>query len=109
MAEAKQGTSKTQSILVSILGVLGVAYYFTIGRENQQQAVTNTMADIEHKVANDAVAQYGIAKRQGDAMQVCVQAGMVSAAWLQAKDETQYGQWKAVEKADCARAGLARP
>ena len=94
---------------MAILGVLGLVYYFTIGQERRQEAVAATMTDIRAKVANDAVAQYGIAKRQGDLMQTCVQAGFVSAAYLQARDETQYGQWKATEKEDCAKAGVARP
>lgn len=69
----------------------------------------SSMKNIENQVAADAVTQYEIAKRQGDAMQTCVQAGMVSAAFLQAKDEANYTKWKATERADCARAGLALP
>lgn len=64
------------------------------------------MRDIETKVARDAVERYEIAKRQGDPMMVCVQAGMVSAAWLQAKNEREYSKWKDIEKADCKKAGL---
>lgn len=91
-----------------VLGVLGVVAYFTIGREAEHQYVAAGMADIHGQVADDAVAQYAIAKRQGDPVQVCVQAGLVSAAWLQAKDEPRYQAAKATEAADCARAGLAR-
>lgn len=61
---------------------------------------------VTNKVAEDAVAQYNIAARQGDPMQICVQAGMVSAAFLQAQDEVSYRQWKATEKVDCHRASL---
>lgn len=64
------------------------------------------MRDIENKVARDSVEQYEIAKRQGDPMMVCVQAGMVSAAWLQAKNEAEYKKWKDIEKDDCKKAGL---
>jgi hypothetical protein len=63
---------------------------------------------VEDKVAADAVAQYGIAKRNGAPLDVCVQAGMVVAAYLQAKDETHYQQWKQTEKEDCAKIGLVR-
>lgn len=66
------------------------------------------LEDIHNKVATDAVAQYDIAKRQGDKMQTCVQAGFVAAAYLQAKDETNYTQWKATEKADCTAAGVPK-
>ncbi|PKA10000.1 hypothetical protein [Leptospira harrisiae] len=68
--------------------------------------VENQMADIENKVAEDSVEQYNIAKRQGDKIQICVQAGMVSAAYLQAKNETKYSEWKSIESKDCKAAGL---
>jgi hypothetical protein len=97
--------TRTQG-LVAVLGVLGAAAYLTIGRDAEKQAVQTAVADIEKQVAADALAQYEIAKRQGDPMQTCVQAGFVSAAYLQAKDEGSYRQWKSVEKADCAKAGL---
>lgn len=105
MAEAAAESKRVQ-LLVGVLVVLGGVYWFTIGED---RAVASGMADIEAKVALDAVAQYEIAKRQGDAMQTCVQAGMVSAAFLQAKNEAHYTQWKATERADCARAGMPSP
>jgi len=61
---------------------------------------------LENKVASDAVQEYEIAKRNGTAMDACVHAGLVAAAYLQAKDESNYQQWKATERADCAAAGL---
>lgn len=70
--------------------------------------VENQMADIEKKVAEDSVSQYNIAKRQGDKIQICVQAGLVSAAYLQAKDEAKYSEWKSIESADCKAAGINR-
>ena len=69
-------------------------------------AVDAQMDGIHNKVADDMVAQYEIAKKQGDAMQTCVQAGMVSSAYLQAQDETKYNEWKAIEKTDCKTAGI---
>lgn len=64
--------------------------------------------DIERKVAGDAVAQYNIVRQSGSAIDLCVQAGLVSAAMLQAQDEAGYAEWKAVERRDCGEAGLAR-
>lgn len=101
--------SKRQQVLVAILGVLGVVAYFTIGKEAETKYVASEMDDIHNKVARDAVTQYEMAKRQGDPIQTCVQAGLVSAAWLQAKNEPQYQAAKATEKADCARAGMPQP
>ncbi len=71
--------------------------------------VDSQMKKIETKVADDFVAKYQIAKREGDKMQICVQAGIVAASYLQAKDEANYQQWKQTEKADCRKAGISRP
>ena len=70
------------------------------------QAVEAQMDSTYDKVSSDMVAQYDIAKKQGDPIQTCVQAGMVSAAYLQAKDEAKYNKWKAIEKTDCKAAGI---
>ncbi|MAQ92642.1 MAG: hypothetical protein CMM84_03800 [Rhodothermaceae bacterium] len=64
------------------------------------------MDQIEDQVAADAVNQYDIAKRNGDPMDICVQAGLVAAAFLQAENESAYAEWKDVERADCAAVGL---
>lgn len=72
------------------------------------ELANSQLNSIEDQVAADAVNQYEIAARQGDAMQTCVQAGMVSAAFLQAEDETNYQKWKSQEAVDCARAGVPR-
>jgi hypothetical protein len=69
--------------------------------------LAETLQVIQNRVAADTVTQYGIAQRNGSAMDVCVQAGMVTAAYLQAKDEPNYQRWKQIEKADCEKAGLA--
>lgn len=85
-----------------IAGVL-LAMVMT-GCDSQEQQI-NT---IHAKVADDAVEQYDIAKKQGDKVQICAQAGIVSAAYMQAKDEPKYNEWKAVEKADCKAAGITQ-
>jgi len=64
------------------------------------------MADIEKKVCSDAIEQYEIAVRQGDKIQIAVQAGFVSAAMLQAKDEEGYREWKAVQDRAEKAAGI---
>ena len=68
----------------------------------------NTMEDIQNRVAEDAVRQYEIAERQGDKMQIYVQAGLVSAAYLQAQDEANYRRWKEVEREAGRRIGINR-
>ncbi len=70
------------------------------------QQTSKTMDDIYKKVSADAVEQYNIANRQGDKIQICVQAGLVSAAYLQEKNESSYQNWKAIQKIDCQKAGI---
>ena len=98
-------TNNFQAILGLIVAVDFGWYFFGGGLEHQ---AVKEMNKIENQVAADSVEQYNIAKRQGDAMQICVQAGMVSAAYLQAKDESNYQTWKTTEDADCKAAGVSR-
>ncbi len=92
--------------MTRIQGFAGAALALlcTVGCE--QKIAEKIESDVYAKVTADAVAQYGIAKRSGDKMQTCAQAGLVSAAYLQAKDEPKFNEWKATEKADCAAAGM---
>ncbi|MEQ1908020.1 MAG: hypothetical protein ABMA15_04315 [Vicinamibacterales bacterium] len=104
---APSGARASSAGAVIALLLMGVSgwYYFGGGLESQ---ANRTMQDIQSKVAADAVAQYGIAQRNGSAMDVCVQAGFVTAAYLQAQDEANYQRWKQTEKADCAKAGIEK-
>lgn len=65
--------------------------------------------DIQRKVATDAAAQHAIAKRNGSAIDACSAAMGVAAAYLQAKDEAHYAQWRQTQKKDCAAAGMLSP
>jgi hypothetical protein len=56
---------------------------------------------VHNQVASNFIDTYEIAKRNGDASQACVHAGIVAAAFLQAKDEQKYREWREVEKQDC--------
>lgn len=92
----------------SALGYLvvgGVALWFFAGGGWEQQT-TKTLTNIHLQVASDALDQYKIAKKQGDPITICVQAGMVSAALLQGKFEDQYIKMKKIEESDCRAAGL---
>jgi hypothetical protein len=91
-------------ILLSIIGTLLISDGMLVTNLNQR--TSNVMDDIYQKVASDAVQQYRIAERQGDKIQICVQAGLVSATYLQAQDESSYRTWKDIEKAVCRQAGM---
>ena len=60
-----------------------------------------SLQDIHDQVARDAADQYNIALSQGDSVQICVQAGLVAAAYLQAERPMQYREWKKLEDEKC--------
>ncbi|OGG49283.1 hypothetical protein A3C18_02300 [Candidatus Kaiserbacteria bacterium RIFCSPHIGHO2_02_FULL_54_11b] len=102
--EHKEHPSESFRILqvVGVVAVLiGSFYLYGFAFNPQKQ-----MDDINIQVAQDAITQYKIVLKSGDPIQICVQAGMVSAALLQAKDEEAYLKWKKTEDANCARAGV---
>jgi hypothetical protein len=106
-AKSSQSVSAGQVVGVVVAGAL-LFWWFGVAGGTRDPVTATTMDNIYGKVSSDAVSQYGIAKRNGNAMDACVQAGMVSAAFLQAKDEASYAKWKATEKEDCKLAGIDR-
>lgn len=95
-------------IVGTILLFVGFLFLISIGEEANKEATSDFINDIHKQVSVDAVDQYNIAKRQGDKIQICVQAGIVSASYLQEKNEAKYNEWKAIEKSDCVSAGIPR-
>lgn len=104
--KSPHGTSPIVAVGGTFIAIFGAYMFLKGGSKTVDSYVASEMHDIENQVANDSVQQYEIAKRSGDPMQACVHAGMVSAAFLQAKDEPNYRKWQAIEKTDCAAAGM---
>lgn len=92
------------TVLFALL-LVGV-FIWWMASGGQEKYVAKELDKIEMQVANDMVEQYNIAKRSGDRTQICVHAGMVAAAFLQAKDEPNYAIWQQTQKADCKKAGV---
>ncbi|HEX4310103.1 MAG TPA: hypothetical protein VHZ25_08740 [Acidobacteriaceae bacterium] len=98
-----------RKLLTAVVALVGIGIVFVALSQISSPTgpvVESQMQDIADKVASDAVDQYNITLRSGSAMDRCVQAGMVTAAFLQAKNEVQYSQWKEVEHKDCKEAGI---
>jgi hypothetical protein len=76
--------------------------------EEQAARSQQMLQDIHNKVASDAEAQYRIVLRNGTRIDICVHAGLVAAAYLQAQNEAKYQQWKSTESSDCKLAGVPR-
>lgn len=99
----KNKSNMLSQVVGAVFAIVIAWYYFGGGLEKQ---AARDLSNIEAQVANDAVKQYNIAKTSGTPMDVCVQASMVSAAYLQAKDDTNYAKWKQLEAADCSAAEI---
>ena len=104
---------KTRPFAVSAfltLGLLGAMACFGCGGERDQRTPSTTdsnkVTTDSNKVVADAVDQYHIAKRSGTPIDQCVQARVVTAAYLQAKDEDNYKIWKETEATDCGAVGM---
>ena len=91
---AEQKSNPVQAV-ISVVVAIGLLWYFFGGGLN-------------NSVAKDFEKQYEMSVRSGSAIDVCVHAGLVSAAYLQAHDESNYQRWKQNESLDCARAGLPK-
>jgi len=91
-------------VLSALILVGGMLWWFASGGLEKRAA--DDLQRIKNQVAADAIKQYDIAQREGNAMQTCVQASLVSAAFLQAHDESNYRQWKEREKYVCESAGI---
>ena len=83
------------SLMVSVVMLTGC----TIPEEKELQ-------DIHQQVIKDAIAQYENIKKTDDKIEICVYAGMVTAAYTQANNKTEADKWKIIEDQDCKKAGI---
>lgn len=58
------------------------------------------------QVIDDSIKQYQIVERSGNVIDMCVHAGMVKAAYLQANDEGGYKNWSDITSKVCKAAGM---
>lgn len=56
--------------------------------------------------ATEAIKEYESAKVSGDKLQTYIKAGAVTAAYMDAKDDTNAAKWKAIERQAAAEAGF---
>jgi hypothetical protein len=101
----KEKSSKAVSGVISLMIFIGIIYWWFGGGLDKQ--AHKDLQKIQSDVAESFKQQYFIAERNGSKTDMCVQAGIVVAAYLQAKDETNYAHWKKTQTDDCRRAGLS--
>lgn len=64
------------------------------------------LQDIQQQVTKDAIAQYEAVKKNNDKIEICVYAGIVTAAYTQANNQAEADKWKIIEDQDCKKAGI---
>lgn len=70
------------------------------------QIAESQLKSIQDKAAQDAEEQYRMVEKSGTKVDLCVRAGMVAEAYLQAKNPQKYDLWKTTQRADCLTAGV---
>lgn len=102
------GEKKKHPVIAGILtiAILLIAGSYFFGGGVEKQALKSTES-LYSKVAADQEESYRIAKESGSAIDAYVQAGIVAAGYLQAKDEVNYKKWKAIEKEEAKLAGMS--
>ena len=108
MSEDKNANWIGAIIFILVFG--GVMWFIFLGndsptttQEYRQQPQIDPDTIIYTKVAEDEIELYGIALKGKDFPELCYRAGVISTAWLQAKNEKRYLEWKEIEKAMCGR------
>ena len=61
---------------------------------------------LANSLAADKIAEYEIAKGNGDKLKACVLAGIINQAFLTANDQEHYHIWRGVQKTRCEEAGV---
>jgi hypothetical protein len=104
-AKAKPDRWKVALAIVVFL-LFGWPMLTRLTMSNIEEQSKEFVDHINNQVAEDAVKQYEIAERGGNAADTYVHAGIVAAAYLQAKDEANYQKWKQIESAAARKAGM---
>lgn len=113
MTEEKKSQSMSALQVVGAIIGAGVVIYLIYGNRlfggapSMAQPAQSIMDNISQQVAADQIQQYEMVKRNsGTKIEICGQASIIAAAYLNAKDEPNYRKWKDIERADCKAAGM---
>ncbi len=105
---AEHNVARTPAlVLLLVVFLYGVAAWFCYPPGVEKQAVTDAN-EARKQVAEYAVSEYRLLYRHGAAWDRCAQAGVVVAAYSQARDGRNYEAWRRIEATDCRLAGILR-
>jgi hypothetical protein len=101
------------SIAIVFLGTIPVVSHsqtfsnpFDSEAHTQAQCGQTHFGKARSQVCADVIAQYKIVKRNENAKETCVRAGVVKEFFLSVQDEQNYQVWQHVEQDECAKAGV---
>jgi hypothetical protein len=77
-----------------------------MGDKTALNVVQHETDHLYNHVAEDQQKAFEIAKNSGNMTDAYVQAGIVAAAYLQAKDDVNYNKWKEIEKGIGKKLGM---
>lgn len=102
-------------VLLVILFIIAILSPNKTPKQPQMVQTQTTSIDNSHspqrrasKFVADKIAEYEIAKRNGDKMTACVLAGIIKQAFLTAQDEQHYNIWRVTEETKCEEAGVPK-
>lgn len=99
---ARASETDKQLKVIATVAVMALAFWYFFGGGVEQQSSAD-LQTAKNQMASDYAAQYEIAKKGGDVADICGQAQLAAASFLQSQDEANYKKWKAIESKDCAK------
>lgn len=101
--------SALKAIIITLIVLFTLSLLVSLAmptEEEIRQDANEFMDEVKLDVAEDAVVSFNLAKEYGTAIDRCVAAQQVAAAYQMAQSTAQYAKWKGLEREECAGAGL---
>lgn len=92
-----------KTVLKVVAGVL-IAFVLLIG--GCAVLIGSSAGEISKEIDQSVIDDYNTAKEVGTKIDICISAGSVKWYFININDEVRGKKWAAVEKKDCAAAGI---
>lgn len=87
--------------MASQISLLNISY------ADEKEAVDEITKQVNNKVITEELKKYKMVEKTGTKIEICIQAQMVTQAYLQAGNEEKYKEWHDTQESDCYLAGLS--
>lgn len=109
VAEEKKQSGGCLGCLIVFLifdAICGLIWFFAWMGPVGDAFVETSMNSTSNMLANDAAKKFEIARKSKDYTTMCIEAGVAAQFYLDSKNETNYKEWKKIEKQACRAAGM---